>query len=358
MEFYFLQLFLIFVYWIIIGKLRIKKITKTKIFLFFVWTHLFLLEGFRSLDFGADQWYQYLYLQITKIPWSKILRYNDFVNEKSEIGYIVLNKFLSDISKEVQFLYVFVSAIYLSSVCIFFRKYSHFPVISVFIFFVSFWFQSFYILRQYLAIGLCLFSLHYVVSRNLKIFIGIIILAFSMHQTSIVFLPVYFLYNYYLEVNKRNLFLYLLLCILMAYSIGFLMNLAVGNLVGYDSYLDSEIMSDGNLKMAFVYISFFITYAMFTFRRKTTLVENLFFKMLGIAIMLQIAGSQFVLMQRLNLYYAISLLIIIPNTIKHIKSVPFKLAFVIFTIFLFTYIMYQDFEKNRYQVLPYSSILF
>ena len=57
------------------------------IFLFFVWTHLFLVEGFRSLDFGADQWYQYLYLQITKIPWSKILRYNDFVNEKSEVGY-------------------------------------------------------------------------------------------------------------------------------------------------------------------------------------------------------------------------------------------------------------------------------
>lgn len=338
--------------------MHIKKISKTKLFLFFVWTHLFLLEGFRSLEFGADEWYQYLYLQITKIPWSKILRYNDFIYEKSEIGYIVLNKFLSNISEEVQFLYVFVSAIYLSSVCIYFRKYSHIPIISVFIFYVSFWFQSFYVLRQYLAIGLCLFSLHYVVSRNLKIFISIIILAFSLHQTSIVFVPVYFLYNHYLEVNKRNLFLYLLLCILMAYSIGFLMNFAVGSLVGYDSYLDSELMSDGNLKMAFVYISFFITYAIFTFRRKTSLVENLFFKMLGIAIMLQIAGSQFVLMQRLNLYYAISLLIIIPNTIKYIKNIKFKFAFVLYIVFIFTYIMYLDFEKNRYQVIPYSSILF
>lgn len=358
MDFYFVQLFLILLLGGFISILTFPPAKKNRVFLVVTFLYLYLLEGFRSLDFGNDPWYQDLYRATDLISWKNILHWDRYLNFKSETGYVVLNKCLNFISNNVQLLYIFISAVYLHSMYKYLKRYSIVPVLSVFVFYVVFWFQSFYVLRQYLAIAMCLYALPFVFQRNLKGFAIVMAFAFTIHQSCIVFVPVYFLYNYRIKMNVKYTIIFLVACVALLVTMKALMQFSLGFLVGYDSYLDEELESDGNFKMALVYIFFFACYSVFAYKEKESLEENLFFKMLGIAIMLQIAGTSFVLMQRLNLYYAISLLIVIPNTIKMMRDGWMKFGFASFTMLLYLYIMYLDFVKDRYQIVPYSNILF
>lgn len=358
MEFYFIQLFLIVLLGGGFSLLSFPPQRKRKAFLTTAFLYLFFLEGFRSLNFGGDPWYQELYHATNKIAWKNILRWEDYLYFKSETGYVILNKLLNCITTNVQILYIFISAVYLHSMYKYLKRFSLFPVLSVFIFYVVFWFQSFYVLRQYLAIALCLYSLTYVFERNLKSYAVIMALAFTIHQSCIVFAPVFFLYNYKFKLSIKNLIIFIVACVGMMLMMKALMVFSLGFLVGYDTYLDEELENAGNLKMAFVYLFFFVCYAVFAIKEDESLEENLFFKMLGIAIILQFAGTGFVLMQRLNLYYAVSLLVVIPNTLKMMKQGWMKLGFASFTVILYLYIMYLDFAKDRYQIVPYDNIFF
>lgn len=358
MDFYFIQLFLILLFGGYVSILPMPLAKKRKVFLIFAFLYLYVLEGFRSLKFGGDPWYQDLYRATSWIPWGSILYWDKYLYFKSETGYVVLNKCLNLVSNNVQFLYIFISAVYLHSMYKYLKSCSVMPILSVFVFYVVFWFQSFYVLRQYLAIAMCLYALPFVFQRNLKNFAIVMVLAFTIHQSCIVFAPVYFLYNYKIKLNLKYTILFLGACVAMMMTLRVIMQFSFGFLTGYDSYLDEELEGDGNFKMALVYIFFFVCYALFAYKKRESLEENLFFKMLGIAIILQMAGTSFVLMQRLNLYYAISILVVIPNTVKMMKHGWMKIGFVSFTMSLYMYIMYLDFVKDRYQIVPYDSILF
>lgn len=359
MLFYVIQLILIFLYWAIIKSQNKDEVVGNKMFLNFVFIHLFVIEGFRSLSFGTDGWYQDLYRGTANLPWKNVPNFNDYLLFKAEIGYVAFNKLLNYISKDVQTLYIAVSGIYLISVCRLLKKYSYLPIISVFLFFIVFWFQSFSVLRQYIALSFVMASIPFVIKRNIVRFGLLLIVAFFFHQSSIVFVPVYFLFNYHLRLTFKTTLMFILCTVIITLTINSVFRIAVGNLIGYDSYLEMESSSDGNFKMALVYLFYLISYVFFSLKNKReTLTENLFFKLLCIAFILQFAGSNFAVMQRLNVYFSFSLMMVIPNIIKAIKSQPLKYAFIAFTIILYSYIMVLDFEKDRYFVTPYSSIIF
>ncbi|MDO4932115.1 MAG: EpsG family protein, partial [Prevotellaceae bacterium] len=160
-------------------------------------------------------------------------------------------------------------------------------------------------------------------------------------------------------LSFKSTMIFILSTAIITIAINNLFYLAVDTLNGYDSYMESEVSSDGNYKMALIYLLYFVVYAFLAAKnRDETLIENFFFKVLGIAFILQFAGSNFVLMQRLNLYFSFSLMIIIPYIVKMIKYNEFRVFFVIFTVILYSYIMFLDFEKDRYSVTPYNSLLF
>ena len=359
MLFYVINLILIFLYWLFIKHLHKNCRRENVVFLSLVFIHLFIIEGFRSLDFGQDSWYQDLYRGTASLSWNQVLRFNEYLFFKAEIGYVAFNKLLNYVSNDVHILYIAVSAIYLTSVCRLLKKYSYMPIISVFLFFIVFWFQSFYVLRQYIALSFVMASIPFIINRNFVGFGLLLIVAFFFHQSSVVFVPIYFLFNYHFRLTLKTTLMFILCTIVITLAINSVFRIAVETLSGYDSYLDSETSSDGNFKMAIVYLFYLLSYAFFSLKNKSeTLTDNLFVKLLCIAFILQFAGSNFVLMQRLNVYFSFSLMMVIPNIIKAIKSQPLKYAFIAFTIILYSYIMVLDFEKDRYSVTPYSSIIF
>lgn len=360
MLFYLIQLFIILVYYILIhiivaGTAKERYKQRKNMFISCCFLHLFLIEGFRTLDFGGDtDWYMYLYQGVQRIPITDIHNFNNYLIVKAELGYVVLNKMLSELCTHPQTIFAFVSLVYLSAVLKLIKAYSSAMFISVFIFFVMFWFQSFQALRQYLALGMCLFSLFFVFRRDFKSFLFLLCGAFFIHQTAIIFFPVYFLYNFNLS-GKKKMLIYIWGTVLLFLCAQLLLRYSTLFFLGYDSYLDKEVTGFGNVKMFFLYLFFFVSYLMVV--KERTKEENLFFNMFAFALSLQFIAHDFVLIQRLNLYYSISLLFIIPTIISRLHVNLIKNLFVVFVVCLFLYIMYLDFEKDRYSVVPYNSIL-
>ena len=85
------------------------------------------------------------------------------------------------------------------------EEYSPYIWFSLILFILINYYPSFFLLRQHLAIAVVLLSIKYIIKR-VSIKFGICaLLAFSLHATSVLFVPLYFLYG--LKNNKFNMFL-------------------------------------------------------------------------------------------------------------------------------------------------------
>lgn len=81
-------------------------------------------------------------------------------------------------------------------------EYSPFLILSLFLFILDDYPQSCFLLRQYLAMATILFSIPFIINRQLVKFLACMTIALSFHTSALVFLPVYFLYN--TNVTKRS----------------------------------------------------------------------------------------------------------------------------------------------------------
>ena len=88
------------------------------------------------------------------------------------------------------------------------REYSPQIWVSLVLFILNNYYPSFFLLRQYLSIAVCLFSIKYIISRKPIQFFLCALLALSFHMTSIVFAPLYLLYG--IQYSKRNMLLLVL----------------------------------------------------------------------------------------------------------------------------------------------------
>lgn len=73
--------------------------------------------------------------------------------------------------------------------------------LSVLLFYFIIFVQSLFVLRQHLAMALCILAIPSIISRNQVKFLILVLLALSLHKTAIVFLPAYYVYK--LEVNRK-----------------------------------------------------------------------------------------------------------------------------------------------------------
>ena len=114
---------------------------------------------------------------------------------KTEIGFAVVIKVLSSLFQSSQILFFLTSAFILSSVYFTVKKYSPLLWVSVFIFMTDSFPQSLFILRAFIAISIYLFAFPFIINRKMIPFLLFSGIAFSIHMSSIIFLPVYFLYG-------------------------------------------------------------------------------------------------------------------------------------------------------------------
>lgn len=148
---------------------------------------LIVFFGFRGY-IGYD-WYTYN-PNFKGISLAKIIEKKDYF----EFGFKFYTLLIKNIFNNYTFYTLVGSLIDIVIICIVSRRYSKSPLIVVFLFFSIYGLAlEIDMLRNAKAIVLFLLSIKYIEERKLEKFIGLIILAFTFHASSLIYLPMYFI---------------------------------------------------------------------------------------------------------------------------------------------------------------------
>lgn len=140
------------------------------------------------------------------------------ISDTTEYGYYLLERLSSSVFHFNFNGFIFLMA-FLSSAMLFYvvYRYSKDELVSIFIF-VIFLFTMFMSgIRQSLAVSLCAISILFIEKRKLVPYLLIVLSAASIHNSAIIFLPVYFLWNIKL---KKSTAVILFIIVLAAFVYG------------------------------------------------------------------------------------------------------------------------------------------
>lgn len=147
-----------------------------------------LFVGLRDMIGGFDI---FIYSEVYEAPSFIILNFEPF-----EKGFRFLFVFLKLFSDDRQFMLFFLA---MSTFFLYYhtlKKYSPMLYFSAFLFFCKFFLFSFVYLRQEVAMVILLLSFPFIIKRNLGVYLLFMVAAFYMHKSALIFLPVYFIYNF------------------------------------------------------------------------------------------------------------------------------------------------------------------
>lgn len=284
------------------------------------------VESTNSVDVEA-----YYSTYETAIDDDSLLLFVNF-NPSMEKGYLALTWLLAKIIRWPQFILFFEAAFCCGITLRFIYKYSEDVVLSI-LGFMSLGILGFYMtgFRQSMAISLCLLALEMAERKRLPAFVLLVLLASLLHQTAVVFLPVYFVMN--IKVNK---FLSLaeggLLC-LIGLGLPFIVNL--GNII---FNRDFEMIYEGSKIGGYINIAFeiFIVFAMVyqmggctlttgisdergerTFAADSSFANHKFLYILILGIGLYTMRYQALILERVSFFYTPVVFVLLPGAIQN-----------------------------------------
>ena len=120
-------------------------------------------------------------------------------------GYSTFTKLISFFTKSFPVYCFIVSWLIVGSYSKAIKKYSPYKWLSLLLFILVNYYPTFFLLRQYLVMPLFFLCVKFTLERKLIPYLICVALAFSVHTTSIIILPLYFLYG--LKYSKFNMFL-------------------------------------------------------------------------------------------------------------------------------------------------------
>ena len=165
-------------------------------FLFLFLLGLSLFVGFSDMFGGYDR---YIYGEIfdnladvttIKGDYSDSLYYYSY---SSEVGYTFLNVLISFFTENRYIFILIVTLIIYTCLFISLRKYTENYPLAVVLFMGLWFFFTFTYLRQVLAATIVWLSIQYVIERKFWKFLVVFLIGFSMHNSAIIFFPLYFI---------------------------------------------------------------------------------------------------------------------------------------------------------------------
>lgn len=111
-----------------------------------------------------------------------------------EKGFLMMNYIVKRIYDNYTFFLFVCSVICLGFTFQFIKKYSSFPLFSIFLFY-CFFLGFIFLTRQAIAVSIMLFSIRFIENRNFCKFFMVISLAATIHSSVILFIPSYWIYN-------------------------------------------------------------------------------------------------------------------------------------------------------------------
>lgn len=223
-------------------------------------------------------------------------------------------------------------------------------------------------IRQYLAMVLCWWALSELLKNQRRVlFIVMVLIAYTLHGSAIVFLPILFFSKR--TFSYKFAFLIILLSVIVGYSMISIYGAAaeVSDLIKdrFGSYVRGRSEESMNL-LNYAENLLFLVLAIKVRKKAVERIPyyDVFLYMFIIYCGFLIAGSEVGVVKRLRDYYAISYAFIIPAFIYLFENKSLKvlsrgvlISYFIFLMFRSLFVFDAAFEEGRYhRMIPYHSI--
>lgn len=194
--------------------------------------------------------------------------------------------------------------------------------------------MSFNAVRQYIALALFVYSIKYIINKDFKRYLLLILFATTMHESALFLLPLYFLNR--VEASKGSHFLLFVLSILLIpiMSSAFF---SIINLTKYSYYLSSNIKAfDPCYSELIVFSIVYITSILFYNKCKNDRVYRILLNFELVSLIIAFLSFRIILAYRIVLYFRFIQVIMITRIYKHIKKSKNKMIFSLFFICLYS----------------------
>ncbi|MBR5665880.1 MAG: EpsG family protein [Bacteroidales bacterium] len=307
---------------------------KERIFIFISFVLLLLFHAFVDPSSMPDlPTYYDTFNELSQMSWMECIHLH---NHYMELGYRLFMKTVSLFSSSFTvFLFVY-SIILLLVYYHIVKKYSPLVILSVLMFLLTSYNQSLFVIRQHLAIAICLASIPFIINGKLIGFLISSMIAVSMHKTAIVFVPIYFLYR--MDAKKMVWILSIVFLLMIGYFGAILRGVAHG--LGYDTYVEMERFEGLNYVSFLMAISFLLLYVLSL--RKHVFepgINRLVLIALSISTMLSLFGIGFSI-GRLGIYFSIFSVLSFPISLSYIHSRFLKFGIVVVVLAFAFYPVY------------------
>ena len=230
-----------------------------------------------------------------------------------------------------------------------FRKFSVLPSLSLIIYLSIFYLISCSIVRQAIALSICLYAYKYILTKSFKKYVFSVLIATLFHYSAFITIFIYFIYH------KGSIMRTLVILL----SILFLKNLIIvglSNLGWYTSYLDKlDDIASGRFTFLFYVLIFFSPFYIIKFKHYTKQEKGLLSIVLSGLFCQIIFGTG--IGERLAYYFLIYLCYAIPLLLKN--KIYFKkyLYICIFSIyFVLTIYITSNIKGVSAAYVPYRTI--
>lgn len=328
-------------------------------FLFLFLLGLSLFVGFSDMFGGYDRYiYGEIFDNIADITtmkgvYSESIYYNFY---SSEFGYTFLNVLISFFTENRYIFILIVTLIIYTCLFLSLKKYTENYPLAVVLFMGLWFFFTFTYLRQVLAATIVWLSIRYVIERKFWKFLVVFLIGFSMHNSAIIFFPLYFIP---LKKFSPKLIVGVML---------FLLLLGLSPLPNsfFEVYESSSIVerhaeynASGDLRIAYILEAFFFLYLILK-SYKYIPTDKSHVVLLNMALIFCGILLLFVRSEnggRLSWYYMIGIISTITLIGCHRYNIKTMGAFLILGISLFLYLrIYTGWQAYNY-LSPYKSFL-
>lgn len=332
-------------------------INAKKLYMIIVFFPLLIVSALRSVNIGNDtDTYHYIF------NISTYTSFNDFIEMNAhrwEKGFLAFTKLISSISDNPQVLIAISSIISLFFVGRFIYLYSKKPALSVFLFItMRFYFFFMSNIRQSIALGLILFSYDFIKKKKIIPFSIVILIAAQFHSTAIVFFLAYFIDK--IKYSKKYLIGSVLITGLIFIEFDSFMKIILTvspdkymNYVNTSYYIDAtNVANVANFATTLAVL--FLSY-MFKYYKNSDKSEISFYYLL-VAVCLGLLSIKFGMLSRIQHYFYIFSIVLIPNMMTKSNDKYTKLitGFIIVICFFLYHLIILALRPEWQNVYPYE----
>lgn len=282
--------------------------------------------------------YSWGYEQMLNINFFEIPEAYIYDVKISEIGFRYLMKICSLLSSSFTFFLFIYALLWVGGYWDVIRKYSPNVVLSLLLLIVGSFNQSIFVIRQHLAMVVVFLSYKYIIEKKPFMYLFMIALAFSLHQTAIIALPIYFLYH--VRGKKKIVLSIVLVAIFLAFSFTFLLqNMGSDMFQDYSFYINSDVKTNST---GAILVAFELAFYIFTLKRDVFKdgINKVLFLSLVLGLVLSICGIGFNPTSRLVMYYTSVSFLTVPIIASYTKNVLLRNIIIVVFVLLNAYVSY------------------